>query len=117
MMICSSKLTTCKVVGNGEAVILGLQDFRSAPVSVQLPFEQAASVVMTLPQLLAQALTKRTGNRNSRYVFRVSHLFLEGSSNQDCLILTWKTVDGFEVSLGIPIESCGALGASLHHEG
>ena len=72
---------------------------------------------MTLPHLLARALKRRTGSEQSRYVFRVSEWSIESTDNQNCLIVTLKTLDGFEVSLGIPFDACRALGVSLHHEG
>ena len=35
---------------------------------------------------------------------------------QDSLIVTLKTTDGFEVSFGIPFQTCRTLGFSLQHE-
>jgi hypothetical protein len=116
MKICSSKLTTCSVSDDGELVALGLLDRSGKAVSVQLPYEQAESVVMTLTHLLARALKRRTGLESSRYVFRVSDWSIERAEDHDCLILTVATVDGFEVSLGISSATCGVLGARLHDE-
>jgi hypothetical protein len=114
MKICSSRLTTCSVIGDGEVVELGFLDSSGEPVSVQLPFDQAESLVMTLPHLLARALKRRTGLESARYVFRVGDWSIEGTEeDQNCLILTLATVDGFEVSLGISSEKCGILGARL----
>ena len=116
MKICSRKLTTCKVVGDGGAVELGLLDRSGTPVCVQLPFDQAGSLVMTLPHVLALALKRRTGLKNSRYVFRISMWSIESTEDDKCLIVTLKTADGFEVSLGMPFDTCRPLGVSLHCE-
>jgi hypothetical protein len=117
MKICSSKLTTCEVSDDGEVVELRLLNSSSDAVSVQLPFEQAQSLVMTLPHLLARALRRRTGLESARYVFRVGNWSIEGAEeDQNCLILTLATIDGFEVSLGISLETCGLLGACLRDE-
>lgn len=117
MKICSRRLTTCGVNDDGEVVELGFLDSSSEAVSVQLPFDQAESLVMTLPHLLARALRRRTGLESARYVFRVGDWSIEGSEEDpNCLILTLATVDGFEVSLGISLEKCGFLGACLHDE-
>jgi hypothetical protein len=65
----SRRLTTCEVVEDGRAVRLGFLDNAGDPLSVVFPFEQAESIVMTLPQLLSTALQVRTRKENARYVF------------------------------------------------
>jgi hypothetical protein len=114
--IAVGELTGCRVVDNGETVELGLLDRCGMALSVQLSFDQSEALVMTLPHLLAQALKRRTGNAESRYVFRIGAWTIEGAESGDCLIVTVKTSDGFEVSLGLPFDACRALGASLHYE-
>jgi hypothetical protein len=114
--ICSSRLTTCGVTPDGETVGLEFVDDSGTPVTVQLPFNQAEAVVMTLPHLLARSVRRRTGNQQARYVFSLAEWLIEDTNAQDCLIVTLKTTDGFEVSFGVPLESCRALGWSLRHE-
>src|SRR5215510_2049837 len=80
--ICSSELTTRRVSDDGEVVELGFVDISSGAASVQLPFDQAESLVMTLPHLLARALRKRTGLENARYVFRVGDWSIEGTEEE-----------------------------------
>jgi hypothetical protein len=117
MKICSSELTTCRVSDDGEVVELGFLDSSGEAASVQLPFDQAGSLVMTLPHLLARALRRRTGLENARYVFRVGDWSIESAEEEhDGLILTLVTVDGFEVSLAIPLGTCGLLGGCLRDE-
>jgi hypothetical protein len=114
--ICSSRLTTCGVTPDGETVGLEFVDDSGTPVTVQLPFNQAEAVVMTLPRLLARSVRRRTGNQQARYVFSLAEWLIEDTDAQDCLIVTLKTTDGFEVSFGVPLEACRALGWSLQHE-
>ena len=45
----SSRLTTCGVTADGETVALELVDRSDTAVSVELPFDQAEAVAMTLP--------------------------------------------------------------------
>src|SRR5205814_10368143 len=71
----------------------------------------------SLHQLLDRSMKSRTVHDQSRYVFRVSERYNESTDNQKSLIVTLKTLDGFEVSLDIPFDACRALGVSLHHEG
>lgn len=109
----SSRLTTCGVAADGKNIELEFIDSSGAPVTVELPFDQAESVVMTLPSLLNRALRQRTGDIDARYVFGLREWSLESTRDQSCLIATLKTTDGFEVSFGIPIEACRSLGWSL----
>ena len=71
---------------------------------------------MTLPHVLAYALKRRTGQQDARYVFGLGEWCIEDTRDQDSLIVTLKTTDGFEVSFGIPFEAGRALGFSLQHE-
>jgi hypothetical protein len=59
----SEKLTTCRVAADGAEVGLEFVDASGAPVRLEMPVEQAESLIMTLPQLLACALRQRTGDK------------------------------------------------------
>jgi len=59
---------------------------------------------------------RRTGNQHARYVFSLAEWLIEDTNAQECLIVTLKTTDGFEVSFGVPFEACRALGWSLQNE-
>src|SRR5262245_47128587 len=72
MKICVRKLTTCGISEDGEILDLRLLHSSDEVISVHVPFDQAASLVMTLPQLLARALKRRTGLERSRYVFHLA---------------------------------------------
>jgi hypothetical protein len=71
---------------------------------------------MTLPSLLAQATKLRTRSDNARYVFGLNEWSIEAADNDNCLIATLKTTDGFEVSFGIPFEACHSFGWHLQHK-
>jgi hypothetical protein len=109
----SEKLTTCRVAADGAEVGLEFVDASGAAVRVELPVEQAESLIMTLPQLLASALRQRTGDPDARYVFELGEWAIESAKGQACLITTLKTPDGFEVCFGIPFEACRSLGWNL----
>lgn len=112
----SSRLTTCSLVKNGHAIRLEFVDGEGQPVAVEFPFDQAQSIIMTLPQMLSKALQRRTQSRSSRYVFSLGHWSIE-SSDENGLILTMATPDGFQVSFAIPFDACRAMGWALGHEG
>jgi hypothetical protein len=109
----SEKLTTCRVAADGAEVGLEFVDTSGAAVRLELPVEQAESLIMTLPQLLACALRQRTGDQDARYVFDLGEWAIESAKGRACLIATLKTPDGFEVCFGIPFEACRSLGWNL----
>jgi hypothetical protein len=109
----SEKLTTCRVANDGSTVGLEFLDQSGVVVTVELPLDQAEAVIMTLPHLLARALRRCTGNDEARYVFGLDEWSIESAKDQDCLIATLKTTNGFEVCFGIPFEACRSFGWSL----
>jgi hypothetical protein len=109
----SKKLTTCRVANDGSNVGLGFLDASGAKVTLELPLDQAEALIMTLPHLLTRAVRRRTGNQQARYVFGLREWALEGAKEQECLIATLKTMDGFEVCFGISFEECRSLGWNL----
>lgn len=114
--IVSGGLTTCDVVDDGATIRLDFVDVEGRPVSVEFPFAQAQSIVMTLPLLLSRALRQRTGNDLARFVFRLGQWSLERSDGA-CAILTLCTEDGFEVSFGLPPATCRTMGDTLTRKG
>lgn len=113
MRIRSEKLTTCSVGSDGTSVGLEFLDSSGATVAVEFPLDQAEAIVMTLPHLLARALVRCTGNDDARYVFDLEEWSVERAKDQNCLIATLKTRNGFEVCFGIPSEACQSLGSAL----
>jgi len=59
---------------------------------------------------------RQTGNDNARYVFGLEGWSIESAKEQDCLIATLITSNGFEVCFAIPFEACRSLGWSLLHD-
>ena len=116
MKIDSVELTTCSVAADGETMELGLVDRAGTAVCLRLPFEQAEAIVMTLPTLLADALKRRTGKKEARYVFGLGEWSIEDCTEHGWFIVTLKTTDGFAVSFAIPFEACQALGWTLKRD-
>jgi hypothetical protein len=111
----SRKLTTCRVASDGSDVGLEFLDQSGTAVTVELPLDQAEALIMTLPHLLARAVRRQTGNQDARYVFGLHEWALEGAKDEECLIATLKTTNGFEVCFGIPFEACRSFGWNLQH--
>jgi hypothetical protein len=116
MKITLNELTTCGVQPGGEVLELNFVDAAGAPVCLQVPFDHAQAIAMTLPRLLDVALKQVTGNPQARYVFPLGRWSIETASDDNCLITTLSTEDGFEVSFGMPPEACRSLGWTLKSE-
>jgi hypothetical protein len=100
MKICSARLTTCGILQDGRSLHLDFVDDKGADVSLELPFDQAQAIAMTLPSLLTRALQAVTGETSSRYVFPLYSWTVEKSNDCDGLLLTLATANGFHVSFG-----------------
>jgi hypothetical protein len=112
MKIDGSRLINCGVTSNGETVHLDLVDVVGKQISLCLPFHQARSLTMTLPQLLTFALKAQTGDDTARYVFTLSQWRLEAAADSR-LIITFGTPDGFEVSFCMTLQDCWELARAL----
>lgn len=112
----SSRLSTCNVIDEGRAIRFDFIDQEGRPLSIEFPFEQAHSIIMTLPQMLSQALKRLTLDQTARYVFPLGRWSIESGDNQS-LITTLSTKDGFQVSFAIPFDACRAIGWALKNEG
>jgi hypothetical protein len=106
-------LTTCGITQEGHVVRLDLVDERGGDVSVELSFEQAEAIAMTLPSLLTCALQALTGKESSRYVFPLEHWAVEQFGDCTGLLLTLATEGGFQVCFGVPAEACRGLRSVL----
>ncbi len=113
MNIRCAALTTCGIAQEGHIIKLDLVDEGGGGVSVELSFEQAQAIAMTLPSLLTCALQALTGKRTSRYVVPLDHWAVEQSNDCAGLLLTLATGDGFQVCFGVPAEACRGLGSVL----
>jgi len=116
LTITSSRLSTCNVIDEGRAIRLDFVDPEGRSLSVEFPFEQAHAIIMTLPQMLSQALKRLTLDQTARYVFPLRRWSIE-SGDDKSLITTLATKDGFQVSFAIPFDACKAIGWALKNEG
>ncbi|HEX3505503.1 MAG TPA: hypothetical protein VHU22_19125 [Xanthobacteraceae bacterium] len=114
-VITSSRLATCGVLKKGQVIHLGFFDDSGQPTSVELPFEQATSLILTLPHLISRAVAMQTNDPMARCVFALRQWTVERADN-DGLILTLNTDDGFGVSFRVPFDTCKAIGFALRHE-
>lgn len=110
--ITSIGLTTCDAIHDGAAIRLDFVDQDCEPISIEFPFAQAQSIVMTLPVLLSRALRQHTADPAARFVFGLGRWTIENADGER-VIMTLATDDGFEVSFGIPFAACRSMGWAL----
>jgi hypothetical protein len=111
--IVSRQLTNCGVIGGGTTIYFDLVGQAGESVSIEMPFDQAESIVMTIPGLLSAALKMQTGDAQARYVFSVGSWSLESAKDHNYRILAVRTPDGFEVAFAISFETSVAMGSAL----
>jgi hypothetical protein len=111
--VVAHRLTTCDVVGDGEAVRLDLLDEAGSPISLEMSLVQAQSLVMTLPRLLSKAFQAQTRNPQTRFVFPAGQWKIESTADAKCLLLTLTTSGGFEVTFAFPFSQCERMGSAL----
>jgi hypothetical protein len=75
------------VIEGGKTIRFDLVGQAGEPVSIEMPFDQAESIVMTVPRLLSAALRMQTGDNRTRYVFSVGNWSLELAKDQNYRIL------------------------------
>ena len=101
------------MIEGGKTIRFDLLGQAGEPVSIEMPFDQAESIVMTIPRLLSAALRMQTGDNRARYVFSVGNWSLELAKDQNYRILGVRTPDGFEVAFAISFETSVAIGSAL----
>jgi hypothetical protein len=98
------ELKTLKTFGvkpDGEVIELNFVDPAGIPVCFQMTFAHAQSIAMMLLGLLTDVLRKNVGTDKSRYAFPLGSWWIESADKSGCLIATFATKDGFEVSFAI----------------
>jgi hypothetical protein len=102
-------LTTFEVASDGSTISINVIDQNSGPGSLVLPVECFQQMMMTLPEMLQQALKRKYRDPSLRITYPVSGWRLEASTDPSNLILTLSTGDGFSVSFTLGEQQLAAL--------
>jgi len=111
--IVSQQLTSCTIDAGGDAITLGLVDDEGETVSVRLSVRQAEAVSMTLPHLLSCALKMKSKDQDARYVYHLGKWTLSHSREEDLLVFTLSTPDGFQTSFALSKEAAQSISYAL----
>lgn len=107
------ELTTCGVRPGGDVIELNFIDETGLRRTLNIPFERAQAIAMTLPQLLTKALRCLTGRTEMRYVFPLTGWRVEAAGDQTSLIMTLAAGSGFEVCFGVTPPVCHDIARAL----
>lgn len=113
MEIVGKALTTCQVDPTGDLFRFGFEGVDGRPASVVLPVDCLRSLLMTLPNVIEQALQARYGDDTLKVVYPMGGWSLEAAAGSSSTILTMTTPDGFKVSFALSPEDAGGLATSL----
>ncbi len=86
---------------DGSRLLLEMVREDGAVTGLNLPTDCLNSLIMTLPQIMKQALRSRHGDESLRLVYPAKDIRIEQSSVPGTIIATFATADGFEISLGL----------------
>ena len=109
-------LTDYIVDADGTTVRLNGRDDAGRDFSLRLSIDQVGSLMMTLPQILTQAVRTRYRDDSLRYVFGLGSWTLETTPDAAMLVLNLSTIDGFNGSFGLSRSIMGDLAGALADE-
>ena len=109
-------LTDYIVDADGTTVRLNGRDDAGRDFSLRLSIDQVGSLMMTLPQILTQAVRTRYRDDSLRYVFGLGSWTLETTPDAAMLVLNLSTIDGFNASFGLSRSIMGDLAGALADE-
>ncbi len=95
------ELTTFIVANDGAQLHMNFTCQDVGQVSLSFPTECLQGLMMTLPQMMNQAIRTRYRDQSLRLVYPAENIRIELSSDPKTLIVTLTTPDGFEVSFGL----------------
>lgn len=109
----AESLTTFEIAPDGTGVRVRVRAVDGEEASVTLPSVCLNQLLMTLPRMALMALRARHGDDSLRIVYPIGEWSLERAAQQQVVVATFRTPDGFEVSFGLSREQCAALGDTL----
>ena len=98
------KLGTYDVAGDGICFRMNFVCQDGGQISLTIPTECLEVLIMTLPQIMRQALRARYHDESLRLVYSADTIKIEYSSDPKTVIVTFATADGFEASFSLSRE-------------
>lgn len=109
-IIRTKHLTTFSVAPDGTRIAIGVADEEGQAGALMLPVECLKALMMTLPEMMRQALQLQHGDPSLRLVYPVASWELEQSTQPRTFIVTLRTPDGFHVSFAMTANDLRQIG-------
>ena len=103
----------CAVSPQDDRIVIALPERAGQPREVDLSFEEASALAMTLPRLLAMALSRRFPDASLRHVYALDGYSVECASDLCHLLLTLSAADGFDVAFAVELAAVPGLAGEL----
>ena len=113
MKIDVKELSDYAVDVDGTTISLIGVDVLDGNFQLTLDVDQLGMLVMTLPSLIEKALKTRFRDASLRYCYPTRSYTVEQTSDNNSLIVTMKTADGFGVSFTMSRRQAKVLGDAL----
>jgi len=113
MKIDVKELSDYAVDVDGTTISLTGVDALDGNFQLTMGVDQLGMLVMTLPSLIEKALKTRFRDASLRYCYPTGSYTVEQTSDNNSLIVTMKTADGFGVSFTMSLRQAKVLGDAL----
>jgi hypothetical protein len=113
MEIYCKALSTCEVVPNGDAILLGFIDANGSPITLRFSSDQTSALLMTLPGLIDTALQRSLKDPSLRYAYPLTSWRLEQSSDPLKCMVTLRTQGGFSACFSVTRSQQVEIGEAL----
>lgn len=103
----------CAVTPQGDRILIALPGSAGKSREIELSFDEASALAMTLPRLLKMALSRRFPDDRLRHVYGLGRYSVECASDLRHLLLTLSAAEGFEVCFAIDRDAVRPLSNDL----
>lgn len=96
-----TELLSYEVTASGSSVELSAMGEEEAEVKLQLPYPMLGALLMTLPGAMQSAVRQASGDPRLRHAYHLGAWALERSAQDNMLLLSMATEDGFQVTFSL----------------
>lgn len=107
------RVQSCDVSPQGDRITIALPERAGGPRTLDLSFEEASALAMTLPRLLSMALRRRFSDDSLRHVYALCGYKVECASDLRHLLVTLTADDGFDVAFAIKLGAVSSFARDL----
>jgi hypothetical protein len=110
-------LSNYEIAEDGSSIKIGMRDRDGRAATLVLPPECISALIMTLPNIMQQAMRRRHRDPNAKLVYPLAGWTLERARGDARLILNLSTPDGFSVSFAVSERELEEIGSAVADSG